>query len=305
MTLTGFVKRPEVIDRIKPLRPKPPHTIPAPLRAKPPSDRYAMVGTAFHYLLWFELQRRAPHAVMTRWVAEYAPEIIWRETPTRGGKGTIGFSGLRGENNPWRAKEQRKHAEAVLENAGAALRVYSQSKVPTRDQLTDLARHAIRLAKLDDPYRAGRLDPHFEQADSVDVEDLLDVLEIVPFESLLHSELLILNPDFKQSSKLVGNADADLIAGDLLVDFKVTKADIVKEEYWDQLLGYYLLARNQRRLDPTFPEIKRVAIYFSRHAYLWSVDATAWTNHPQFKEVEQWFFIRAKEVAKMPPRRMK
>ena len=48
-------------------------------------------------------------------------------------------------------------------------------KTPNRVALAELAAHAIRLAKLDDVYRALDLDPTFEEADPEDVEDLLIV----------------------------------------------------------------------------------------------------------------------------------
>jgi hypothetical protein len=293
MSLKSFVALPDVKDKIKPLHRDLPRKITDPLLVKPHSKRYGLVGTAFDYLLRFELQRRAPHAVTEPWVAERAPDIIWRVIPTDGGKGTSSM--LKGDNDLCDA-EDSKLARAVLGNAKAALVAHLENKSPTRDQFVDLAVHAIRLAKLDLVYRAGHLDPRFEQADSDDVEDLLDMLEIVPFDSLSHSEVLLLNPTFKNSSQLVGGADADLIAGDLLVDFKVTKDGAIKEEYLNQLLGYFLLARNQRRLDPKFPEINRGALYFCRHGHLWPLDVTAWTEHSRFTEIEDWFFMKAKEV---------
>src|SRR5262249_13957453 len=103
-------------------------------------------------------------------------------------------------------------------------------------------------------------------------------------------------PTFGEASKLVGGADADLIAGGMLVDFKTTKADEMQPKYLDQLLGYLLLARHQRRTDPRFPEINRLALYFCRHACRWQFDATAWTAHPDFSEVERWFFDRAQQA---------
>ena len=95
---------------------------------------------------------------------------------------------------------------------------------------------------------------------------------------------------------MVGGADADLIAGDLLVDFKATMKREMNGKDLDQLLGYFLLARKQRAVDPSFPEVKRVALYFCRHAYLWVLDVTMWTEHPEFPDIEEWFFNRAKEV---------
>jgi hypothetical protein len=88
----------------------------------------------------------------------------------------------------------------------------------------------------------------------------------------------------------------DLIAGDLLVDFKVTKSSEMDPKNLDQLLGYYLLIRNHRQYDPTFPDIKRAALYFCRHGLLRQFDVTVWTNLPEFPKFEEWFLKRASEV---------
>jgi hypothetical protein len=47
MSLTSFLDMPEVAAKVKPLRPKLPRKIAAPLRAEPRSNRYPMIGTAF------------------------------------------------------------------------------------------------------------------------------------------------------------------------------------------------------------------------------------------------------------------
>jgi hypothetical protein len=193
-------------------------------------------------------------------------------------------------------EEVGKRARAIVEKAKSAVTSYLKSKTPTRAQLSELAAHAIRLAKLDQVVRELRLDPRFEEAESEDVEDVLSMLEIVPFNSLLHPKTLFLNPTFAESSELVGGADADLIAGDLLVDFKVTKASKMHARDLDQLLGYYLLIRHHRQHHSTFPEIKRVALYFARHGLLWPLDVTVWTDHPEFAKIEKGFFKRAKDA---------
>jgi hypothetical protein len=118
----------------------------------------------------------------------------------------------------------------------------------------------------------------------------------VPFDQLLHDEAMLLNPTFGETSELVGGADADLITGETLVDFKATKKQEIDGAHLDQLLGYYLLARRQRRADPTFPAIRRLAIYFCRHGHLFALDASTWAKHPLFQETEQWFLSRAREV---------
>ena len=297
MSLSSFLDQPDVMAAVKPLRPKTPRKIDVPLRVEPRSDRYIMVGTAFDYLLRFEFQRRAPHAVAETWVAEDSCNLLW--SVDKYGRPAISFDALKDVVDPkdyLPPEEVGKRARAIVEMAKSAVAAYLKTKTPTRSQRSDLAAHAIRLAKLDQVYRALMLDPHFQQAEDEDVEDLLSMLDIVPFDSLLHPKTLLLNPTFAESSVLVGGADADLIAGDLLVDFKVTKASKMHARDLDQLLGYYLLARHHRQYHPAFPEIRRVALYFARHGLLWPLDVTAWTNHPEFPAVQEWFFKCAKDV---------
>ena len=193
-------------------------------------------------------------------------------------------------------EEVLKRVEVTITEAKAAVAAYVKNKAPNRAEQTNLAAHAIRLAKLDSVYRAGHLDLQFEEADPEDVQDLLDLLAIVPFDALLHKEVLLLNPTFGDSSRIVGGADADLIVGNLLVDFKTTKKNEIQAHDLDQLLGYYLLARNQRHTDSTFPPIDRLGLYYCRHGHLWTVETAVWTSHPRFSETEKWFFRRAREV---------
>jgi len=294
MSLTSFVGMPDVRAKLKPLRPKLSRKLSAPLRVEPRSKRYMLVGTAFDYLLRFELQRRAPHAISERWVAEYAPELIWRETDSA----SVGMD-LMADAAPDQYMPPEEVAERVrtlLENAKAAVAVYLKVKAPTVAVQAELAAHAIKLAKLDSVYRAWRLEPGFEEVSPEDVQDLVDLLTIVPFDDLLHDKVLRLNPTFGQASHLVGGADTDLIAGDLLVDLKTTKNGEINVGNLDQVVGYLLLARKQRSVDPTFPVVNRLGLYFCRHGYLWSLEASAWTSNPEFPAIERWFFQRAEEV---------
>lgn len=310
MSLTSFLEMPDVTAKVKPLRPKLPRKLSVPLKVEPRSKRYMLVGTAFDYLLRFELQRRAPHAISERWVAEYAPKIISGGWVTAKGEVAYVPDNLLREANrasfdldtgEWRHLPENllelvDRARLVLDNAKAAVAAYMKLKSPTAVEKAELAGHAIRLAKLDSVLRVRRLEPNFEEASSEDIQDLLDLLAIVPFNELLHGKLFLLNPTFGQASRLVGGADSDLIAGDLLVDFKTTKNGEIENRYLDQILGYLLLARKQRSIDPTFPVINRVGLYYCRHGYLWSVAASTWTFHPGFPGIEQWFFQRADEV---------
>jgi hypothetical protein len=165
MSLTSFLQLPDVTAAVKPLRPKTPREIDVPLKVEPRSNRYLMVGTAFDYLLRFELQRRAPHAVTEEWVAELSLDVIWREDKKAGV--AVGLDVLRDfQSTPYHLPpdEVIKRARAIVEKAKAAVASYLESKTPTRAQFSELAAHAIRLAKLDQVCREYRLDPRFEEA---------------------------------------------------------------------------------------------------------------------------------------------
>jgi hypothetical protein len=189
-----------------------------------------------------------------------------------------------------------RRARNMVDGARKAVGDYLKAKSPNPNVQRSLAEYALRLAKLDAVVRALRLDPTFEEAAPEDVEDLLGMLALVPFDRLTHAQALYLNPTFGEASSCIGGADADLVAGGLLVDFKTTKEAEINASYLDQLLGYLLLARRHRQAEPNFPEIKGLGLYYCRHGYLWTADASVWTSQPAFAELEQWFFRQAQEV---------
>ncbi len=306
VSLKAFIQQPAVKDKIKPLRPPPPRAIPVPLRVEPPEGQCrgdaGIVGGAFDYLLRFELQRRAPHAVASQWVAETAADKLWSESSP----GTwCGYDLFYDPSIPGGYPDQRLHPEEVgararkaVDDAQAAVARHSKTTDPDRAQLSALAAHAIRLAKLDIVVRAGTLDPNFDGgASAADVADLLAMLDIVPWDSLVGGdEVLILNPTFGSSSEIVGGADGDLIAGGLLVDFKTTRNDAISVTDIDQLLGYFLLSRHERKTDPSFPDIRCVGLYYARRGYLWKHPVWTWTEHPGFSSIENWFVRTAKSA---------
>lgn len=68
---------------------------------------------------------------------------------------------------------------------------------------------------------------------------------------------------------MVQGAAADLIIDDCLVDIKTTKYLRLKATDLRQIVGYYILyLLSGRSADRPLGEIKRVGIYFSRHAFL-------------------------------------
>lgn len=252
MSLTSFIRLPDVRAKLGPLRPKTPRKISAPLKVEPRSNRHMLLGTAFDYLLRFELQRRAPHAVAERWIAEYAPENIEQGLI----KSVVGKEMVIDEG-PDKFKILDKVAElarATVDDAKAAVAAYLKIKAPNHAQQAEVAGHAIRLGKLDAVFRAWVLDLSFNEADPEDIQDLVDMLAIVPYHALLHPKLMRLNPDFRETSHMVGGADTDLITGDLLVDFKTTIKSEIQADELDQLFGYFLLGqKSAKAISPSRP----------------------------------------------------
>ena len=286
-----------------------------PIKVEARSKNTSLVGTAFDYLLRFELQRRAPHAISQPWVAEKAAKDPGRHIGLgkrwadlnilkngnwkifSEGDAPLGSQPVDMQGRIWiESGEITRRVGIVLKNAKAAVDAYSQQKHPTPTEQAALAAHAVRLAKLDSVLRGPGLVPDFEEAASEDVQDLVDLLAITPFNDLLHNEVVLLNPTFGEAARPIGGADADLIIGDMLVDIKTTKDDTIQVQHLNQLLGYFLLARKERTISPAFPVINRFGLYYSRYGYLYSFDASAWTEHPEFLETEKWFFSQITRI---------
>jgi hypothetical protein len=294
MSLSHFVELPDVRERLKPLRPPGRRTFDVPLLASPRTNRYAIVGTAFDYLVRFELQRLAPHAVGDKWVAELALEKMEFKLPS-GGTITVEIFDVTDPAHYVPADQVIERGRRIVTEAKAAVATYIANKSPDDDHRRKLAAHAIQLANLDTIARAMRLDPAFDRVTEDDVQDLLAMLKFVPFDKLLHPESMILNPHFNDASLPVGG-DADLITGDMLVDFKTTGKAEMDAVHFDRLLGYFMLARKARQSDPRIPIINRLAIYYARRGYLFEFPASVWLERPEFVDVEAWFFQRRNQV---------
>jgi hypothetical protein len=162
-------------------------------------------------------------------------------------------------------------------------------------QITDeLIKSALLLSKLDSFYRAERIDENLLGLNDKDVDDLKNLLAITDFYLFKSSELLLLNPSFGLASIQVGGADADLIIDDLLIDIKTTKNFKFEQDDFNQLMGYYILSKIDA-IDGAPPgyEIKRLGIYFSRHAYLFIFNVAEVVSPLTFSQFLKWFHERA------------
>jgi len=157
--------------------------------------------------------------------------------------------------------------------------------------LTDeVIESTLLLAQLDPISRAGFIDRNIGTVDKEDIADLRNLISIVNLETFRAQELCLLNPNFGEGSKLVGGANADLVIDGTLIDIKTTKKLELLRSYLDQLIGYYTLHKiaGVGGLSPK-PEIKKVAIYFSRYAYLHVIDLQEIIDKHTFPNFIQWF----------------
>ena len=160
----------------------------------------------------------------------------------------------------------------------------------------DLFKVAILLAQVDVIYRAGIVDENLGKADEGDINDLRNLISLVKPEQFRAKEICLLNPTFGEASQLVGGADCDLVIDETLIDIKTTKKLELTRDYLNRLIGYYILYKIGG-VDgmPSTHEIKRLGVYFSRHAYLFTIDVRDVIREDTFHNFVAWFKKRAGE----------
>lgn len=271
MSLTSFLeKNSDVRGKFKQEFQKSPLRIKKDLLAPPLTNRYSTIGTAFDYLLRFYVKRLNPNTIdKGQWVAEIALALLQNNSNLY----------ARGEKVISQAKEREK---TFLQTG----------------QITDgLIESTLSLAYLDPIYRANRGHEYVGMPiDEKDIEDVRKLISIVNPDYFKARNLCLINPTFGTASILVGGADADIVVDDNIIDIKTTKKFELQLRDFQQLIGYYVLHQigGVGELQPK-SEIKRVSIYFSRYAYLHTLDLQNIINEDTFPSFLEWFKERAKQ----------
>jgi hypothetical protein len=161
---------------------------------------------------------------------------------------------------------------------------------------SDVLKAVLLLAQVDVIYRAGLVDENLGNVDEKDMKDLKNLISLVKPEYFKAKKICLLNPTFGKASQLVGGADCDLVIGDTIIDIKTTKKLELTRNYFDQLMGYYILYKIET-IDGMLSncEIKRLGIYFSRYAYLHFIDVQDVIREDTFPTFVEWFKKRAGE----------
>jgi len=228
MSLTEFVGIPAVRDRIGETFPNEGTRPASDLKASWQTDQYALVGTAFDYLLRFWLRQHAGETTTRPWVSKTALEVTKQEFPDR-----------------------VDEVKTVIDRAEDERDAFLETGVLTRQ----LVESTLDLARVDWIYRSGRFPEDLGEYDQESVLDCLQLMEILndcsAFADVSHATL---NPGFGIGSWLVGGADADLILDGCLLDIKATSKPTFKLDYWRQLVGYLTLADIHAELQDGFYE---------------------------------------------------
>lgn len=267
MSLTSFLKdNGELRILIDQTFEKPEVNIGSERLAEPQTRNYALIGTAFDYILRFKLEEQYEDVDSQPWVAHSGlviAQLLENDSETTAG-------------HP---------LEQILADAESLHQEYLE----TGEMTDELLAASLDLARLDWIYRSGRISDEFGQALEGDIMDLRRLYEITPTDEFTNATTLLLNPTFGSASDLVGGADADIVLDNTLIDIKTVKDAKLKTEYWRQLIGYAILADIASNELENMPEFTEVGIYFSRHGILWRAPMTKIYNHEKYDQFKGWF----------------
>jgi hypothetical protein len=273
------------------------------MKAEPLTKDYMLIGTAYDYLLRFNLEKLYKKKVFSdKWVAESALSHFKTKFEGVFGSGNFADNHDYEELIEYFEKRQKLHEvqrKRVPEKFKECKQIYSQfinSKLNDKSQLIE---STLFLARLDNVYRAGeRMNKYitFLPEDELNIIDLKQLESICDFNVFKPKKKLILNPSFGAGSRLVEGADADLIVDDTLIDVKVTKELKLTRPHFNQILGYYLLYLIGGVDKHKDIEIKNIGIYFARHNVLWKVKINELGDNKLFKTTVDFLKKKVKKT---------
>lgn len=310
MSLTHILKSKhtkELRDRLKTDFPRPKISISGELIVPPLTVNYGVVGTAFDYLMRFQLEKCYPDKIDTgnrEWVATGAINAIKkRAKPKKTKPSEINFADGK-EDTPEEkamyaailtassrvsANSMSNYYKKVIDGYKAGKKAYAKY-IKGGVFSDDLVNGALVLGKLDLYIRAGILEASISANDNRDVDDLSQLYNLIKIEQFEPQKVCYLNPTFGKGSGMFGGADADFIIDDTLIDIKTTKLLKIERRQINQLLCYYMASRiGGINGDPTKKDtIKKIGIYFSRYGLLWTIALEEFGDEATFANFEEW-----------------
>jgi hypothetical protein len=273
MSLTSFIKIPEVKELFKKTFPLSKTILQGEIKAVPVTKNYPLVGTAFDYLFRFYLERENLNCVTKPWIADNSVELLDQNIESYEKK------------SPKEMLEASVKMKSFLYDAKKVHKEY----LKTGNLGKDLIRSSVILAQMDAYYRSGLLFPSLGKVDNGDVQDLSNLIALVKPETFKAKKACFLNPHFGRGSQLVNGADADLIVDDMLVDLKTTKFLTFTQDQYNQIIGYYVLSKLGKVNESEDIKISKIGIYFSRHGILHTISVKEIENNPNFSKFVRVF----------------
>jgi hypothetical protein len=272
--------------------PKPRVKFNQPLLCPNVSARPALIGTAFDYLLRFNLEKKYPKKVTsTGWVSEHAINGYFKSDG-------LSFQSF-GYQDDLTAKSVQK-LMAIKKEAPKKFKwckdIHSKFLRSENIPSTQLLKACLFLARLDNIYRRGL--PTIEELRTLlvtkkqDIDELRTLITCCNLDQFMPDSHVILNPGFRSN---ILSADADLIVDDLLIDVKVTKHLNVTREHFNQLIGYYLLYLIGGFRIKQKVRISKLGIYFARHNHLWLMNIDDIGNDATFAKAAKLLMYTLKK----------
>ncbi len=157
----------------------------------------------------------------------------------------------------------------------------------------DLLVAALGLAFLEFHARNIGVEPSPSIPARGDLDDLLQLLALVPDEEFEAQNVCILNPTFGEGSRLVGGADGDALLNQALLEIKTITTMKLERDMLNQLAGYYVLSRIGD-VSGEIREITEFAVYYSRFGKLIAFPVSDVTDEDGVAAIAEWFKSRAR-----------
>lgn len=270
MSLTTFLKCEGVSAKFREVFALPPVAPLGKLHAEPLTKNYSLVGTAFDYLLRFYLEQLHPSAQAKHWIAEAAL-----------------MSTLLRNNH-----SVSRQARIIVRTARERHQTFMQNGRIT----DDLLRSCVLLAQIDPIFRRDVIVPNFGQIDERDVIDLRNLINLITPATFPIKNVCLLDPTFGVGSQLVEGADVDLVIDEAIIDIKTTINPKLQREYFNQVVGYYILSRiGEIGGLPIGHHISQIGIYSARFGRLYLFKMEDLASEAAIKAFAQWFVERAQQ----------
>lgn len=188
------------------------------------------------------------------------------------------------------SKRQLKLAETILNKTKALYQQYLIDGVMS----DELIKGSLLLAQLDAAKRPREIVKNFGKTNENDVEDLKNLIKVIPKNDFKADKFCALNPTFGKGSDLVGGGDADLIIDNTLIDLKTVKDLTFERKYLNQLIGYYILSEIGNSNVKEKIKIEKLGIYFSRYGILYKFDIKEILMDVDMPKFIKWFKKRAR-----------